>query len=288
MKKIFKPTYLYVKTHNITGLKYFGKTSCKDPIKYKGSGLYWMRHIKKHGYDVTTVIIGCYHTLEELKKNAVEFSKKHNIVSSKEWANMRLEDGLIGGDTSNNFTDISRQKISLRHSGSKNPQAKLTDKEALEIYYSCDSPEELSKKFNIGVGQIFGIKRKIYYKNVTKNIETMPGKYRGKSRVRTLVPTDIVKFIYLKEESYSYFKEKFEVSATVVKNIKLKKSYKSITKDLGVAGSVKKYNLTNEDTVKIFYSQLTLQELSKIYNVHPETIRNIKKGVSRKFFKDEF
>ena len=25
--KQFKPTYLYVKTHNVTGLKYFGKTT---------------------------------------------------------------------------------------------------------------------------------------------------------------------------------------------------------------------------------------------------------------------
>jgi hypothetical protein len=27
MSKQFKPTYLYIKTHNITGLKYFGKTT---------------------------------------------------------------------------------------------------------------------------------------------------------------------------------------------------------------------------------------------------------------------
>ena len=38
-----KPTYLYVKQHNKTGLKYFGKTTKKDPLKYKGSGLYWKR-----------------------------------------------------------------------------------------------------------------------------------------------------------------------------------------------------------------------------------------------------
>lgn len=31
------PTYLYVKQHTITGLKYFGKT-IKDPYVYPGSG----------------------------------------------------------------------------------------------------------------------------------------------------------------------------------------------------------------------------------------------------------
>jgi hypothetical protein len=43
--KLFKPTTLYVKTHNITGLKYFGKTT-NDPFKYKGSGKYWLDHLK--------------------------------------------------------------------------------------------------------------------------------------------------------------------------------------------------------------------------------------------------
>ncbi len=50
----FKPTYLYIKTHNKTGMKYFGKTVSEDPEKYSGSGVYWKRHIEKHGNDVTT------------------------------------------------------------------------------------------------------------------------------------------------------------------------------------------------------------------------------------------
>lgn len=45
----FKPTYLYIKRHSITGLMYFGKTTKSDPVEYKGSGLVWTRHIRKHG-----------------------------------------------------------------------------------------------------------------------------------------------------------------------------------------------------------------------------------------------
>lgn len=41
----FTPTYLYVKHHSITGLKYFGKTTKLDPVTYKGSGLVWRRRI---------------------------------------------------------------------------------------------------------------------------------------------------------------------------------------------------------------------------------------------------
>lgn len=48
--------YLYLKTHNTTGLKYLGKT-VKDPSTYKGSGLHWTRHLAKHGNDVNTEAI---------------------------------------------------------------------------------------------------------------------------------------------------------------------------------------------------------------------------------------
>lgn len=247
-----------------------------------------MRHLKIHGNDVTTEIVGHYNTLEKLQEDAIKFSTNNNIVNSKEWANMRLEDGLTGGDTSINFTELSRKKISNRHSGTNNPQSKLNIDQVLEIYYSCESPEDLSKIYCVGTGQIFGIKRKIYYKDVTKDILVMPGQYTGKNKVRIIIPCDIVRLIYLTEETYSYFKEKFGVTPAVVKNIKSNISYKNITKDLGVAGAVKKYNLTNKDTVDIFYSKLTLKELSKLYNVNIETIRNIKNGTSRRFFKDEY
>lgn len=95
---MFKPTYLYIKTHNVTGLKYFGKT-IKDPLKYNGSGKYWCAHLKKHGYDITTEILGYYTNKEECMNAALEFSDKNKIVESSDWANMRIE-MLDGGDTS--------------------------------------------------------------------------------------------------------------------------------------------------------------------------------------------
>lgn len=96
--KTFKPTYLYVKTHNVTGLKYFGKTT-SNRNRYRGSGHYWVRHIKKHGYDVTTEILGYFTDQNDCVKFATEFSISNNIVESKEWANERIENGLDGGDT---------------------------------------------------------------------------------------------------------------------------------------------------------------------------------------------
>lgn len=102
---MFKPTYLYIKTHNVTGLKYFGKTVSKDPSKYKGSGKRWSNHINYHGYDVSTEILGYFTNEEECKEAALNFSKNYNIVESKEWANLEIEDGLNGG-----FVDCAGEK----------------------------------------------------------------------------------------------------------------------------------------------------------------------------------
>jgi hypothetical protein len=88
--------YLYVKTHNKTGLKYLGKTNSKDPHKYAGSGLYWTKHLKVHGIDYTTEILLATEDKEELKETGLFFSKIFNIVKSKEWANIMEEYGQGG------------------------------------------------------------------------------------------------------------------------------------------------------------------------------------------------
>jgi hypothetical protein len=91
--------YLYVKTHNKTGLKYLGKTVAKDPHKYKGSGDYWRQHITKYGYDVTTTIIRECHTKEELQEWGLYYSTLWNVVNSRDesgrkiWANLKPESG---------------------------------------------------------------------------------------------------------------------------------------------------------------------------------------------------
>ena len=105
--------YLYLKTHNKTGYKYLGKT-ISDPYTYKGSGLLWKRHIKKHGYDVTTEILFSSDDKEEFKKVATKFSQDFNIVESKEFANLCPEEGQ-GGHTI--YHEERNNKISDYHKG---------------------------------------------------------------------------------------------------------------------------------------------------------------------------
>jgi hypothetical protein len=115
MKKI----YLYVKTHKVTGLKYFGKTTKKDPFKYNGSGTYWLNHLKKHGKLIDTEIIGTFEDEHECSKFALHFSIKNNILESKEWANLRLENGIDGAPIGNTFSEETIKKMSEIKKGKK-------------------------------------------------------------------------------------------------------------------------------------------------------------------------
>ena len=84
--------YLYVKTHNVTGLKYLGQTQ-KNPFKYNGSGKHWKRHLSKHGNDVSTEILLETASIDELKEKGLYYSKKFNVVNDKTWANLTEETG---------------------------------------------------------------------------------------------------------------------------------------------------------------------------------------------------
>ena len=115
---------LYIATHNKTGLMYFGKTTRwfteNDlQLNYHGSGVYWLNHLKTHGDDVTMRIYKICE-LQDVTNSAIDFSIQHNIVESKEWANLKIEDGLDGGSISGilhpchgtNISEEHKQKIS--------------------------------------------------------------------------------------------------------------------------------------------------------------------------------
>jgi hypothetical protein len=88
--------YLYVKQHKVTGLKYFGTTSKKDPYLYVGSGTHWRRHLKKHGFNIETTNVWKFEDADECEKFALRFSEENKIVESTEWANLRPENGRDG------------------------------------------------------------------------------------------------------------------------------------------------------------------------------------------------
>jgi len=163
---MFKPTYLYIKTHNVTGLKYFGKT-VGDPFRYKGSGVRWLNHLSVHGNKVTTEIIGHYEVLEECNKAALEFSEKYNIVKSDEWANLIVEDGLMGGFTEDHgkkikeiWKNLTEEEKDIRRQKA-NPWNNKTEEEIsrykknlqdsmIDMYQSIAGKELLEHKKKVG------------------------------------------------------------------------------------------------------------------------------------------
>lgn len=108
-----KPTYLYIKQHTVTGLRYFGKT-IRNPNKYKGSGTYWQRHLKVHGREIDTIWVELFNDEESLTDFAEFFSEFFNIVNSKTWANLVGENGLDGGQF---ITETTREKMAARKRG---------------------------------------------------------------------------------------------------------------------------------------------------------------------------
>ena len=88
--------YLYKKIHKTTNIKYLGFTR-KNPYKYKGSGIRWIAHLKKHGNDVNTEILFETSDRNEIQIQGEYYSKLWNVVDSSEWANLKPETGEGGG-----------------------------------------------------------------------------------------------------------------------------------------------------------------------------------------------
>ena len=121
MTKEFKPTYLFIKEHSITGLKYLCKTtrSCEKMLKYKGSGRYWNRYLKKHGTNqVETPWYCLFYDKDELITFALMCSEQWDIVRAKDengqkiWANEKPENGLDGAITGNTNGKANKGKPS--------------------------------------------------------------------------------------------------------------------------------------------------------------------------------
>ncbi len=132
--------YLYLKTHNKTGLKYLGKTE-RDPYTYQGSGKLWKKHINKHGYDVTTEILFETTDLEEFRKVGLEYSEKLNIVESEEFANLMVEygDGAI-------HTEETRQKISESTKATMNEKSAKHSEIMKRVYSDPEKRKAISER----------------------------------------------------------------------------------------------------------------------------------------------
>jgi len=160
--------YLYKKTHNLTGLKYLGKTVSKDPFLYPGSGTYWKRHLIKHGNNVTTEILKECKTEKDVIYWGQYYSKLWNVVESNDWANL-IEEAGPGG----RWGEKSKKKLS---NTKKRELAKLTPEERKQrMLNSCCKSEsytaERIEKARLGTLGKKKTKTEAWLKNTPARIE---------------------------------------------------------------------------------------------------------------------
>lgn len=133
INKTYLPmNYLLLKTHKTTGLKYLCKTSRDDWERYSGSGKYWLLHLEKHGYVFNTELLFKSDDIDEFSKICLNYSSELKVVESNEYANLKPEDGLRGGDYVSFkssewkkwYSDIQSKKASLEWSMLKTERSK--------------------------------------------------------------------------------------------------------------------------------------------------------------------
>lgn len=145
-----EPLYLYIKTHSVTGKKYFGQTK-KNPFEYPGSGTKWREHLREHGNDVQTELFGTFADRDACKAAARKFSIENDIVKSNVWLNLipetlggcnidgtKSRDALVAKYGPDYFKNIARMK---------RPERVEATKEKLRNHPNCSA----GGKANLGV-----------------------------------------------------------------------------------------------------------------------------------------
>ena len=161
--------YLYLKTHNISGLKYLGQTK-HNPLKYNGSGVIWKKHLMKYGTDITTEILSECEAQEEVRDIGMFYSNKWDIVNNPEFANLQEESGQ-GATPNKPLSESHKKAISesmkssdrcVGHGGMKgkdNPMYGVSRKghTAIKVRYNeviYNSCKELAKSLNVSPATI--------------------------------------------------------------------------------------------------------------------------------------
>ena len=177
----FKPTYLYIKQHTITGKKYFGKTTRHNLCNYTGSGEYWLKHINKHGKEyIITIWYELFTNIDELVNYALKFSLEHNIVESNNWANLKPENGLDGGLSSKQSVMINNNRVKngTHHFLNRTEEPKLLQLEKIKNgTHPWVGPENNKKLVELGLHPFSGgeIQRKSNKKRVDNGTHHLLG-----------------------------------------------------------------------------------------------------------------
>ena len=164
-----------------------------------------------------------------------------------------------------------------------NSSAKFTNEQVIEIYYSDEDLDILAEKYKCKRYNIITIKRKIYYRNITKDIQDLPGFPEKQKSTPFPLPIDLIPVLFYDTGDYEYFFKTYRVNPATVRGIKSKKSFRKITSKLGKPGEVKRYGMTQSLVEEVYNAKGTNKEIAEKYKIHYNTVRNIKSKHSRAF-----
>ncbi len=233
MNKIVK---LYVKCHTTTNLQYFGRTIKEDVDKYRGSGSYWVNHIKKHGSKLDSMIIAEYEENDPmLIEYALGFSAANDIVGSTNWANQIPEQGTHLSDTTGyapmkdvngsiHFVSLSDSRIlSGELVGITRGKAVVKDIDGVAYSIDVDDPRILS-------GELVGVNSGVSMSDSMKA--------SLKDSLSSKHPSSKIIKIFNKKGDFVFHSERNFAKLCIVMNM----PHNEFLKSIAAAGSYKVYD----------------------------------------------
>ena len=110
-----KTRYLMLKEHCHTQKKYLCVTVRKNYDSYEGSGIYWQKHLQKHGKHFKTTLLFSSDNEEEFNTQCLYYSELFDVVKNPNFANLVPELGTLQTKNFehywNSLTDAEKQSL---------------------------------------------------------------------------------------------------------------------------------------------------------------------------------
>ncbi len=156
-------TILYLKQCNCGCKKlYFGKTT-QDIKYYYGSGVVWKQHLSVHKKGHKNIFIHKFNNQEICTWFALQYSLQNDIVNNDNYFNLKLEDGINGGNLENilcgkdhpmfgrKHTEKSKQLMSIKKIGMKHTDRTKEKMSKTRTGKPClETTKEKLRKINLG------------------------------------------------------------------------------------------------------------------------------------------
>jgi hypothetical protein len=161
---------------------YLGMTT-QNPESYRGSGLYWTRHLREHGNLVDTIVIAECQTMEEIKELGMFYSMEFQVVESEIFANLVIEQGEnssgMRGKKQKQETRLKISRSLLGHKVTEETRKKLSDSNSGKTawnkgviglhYHSEEHKQKLSDRYKLSGNPFFGREHSDSFKEKQRN-----------------------------------------------------------------------------------------------------------------------